>query len=157
MFVFHLIIVSKPTLDSWSSLETQYIQRLQPWAKLKLHIVKQVPFHSIDERVKVLAEEGKAIRRILPKVAYVIACDEHGNEYASTDFATKLELWSEHHTKPIVYIIGGPLGLDPTLIKQADAQLALAKWTFSHDLAQIVLLEQLYRACTITAGKTYHY
>jgi len=157
MFQFTIITVSHPSAGPWAELQQEYLKRLQAFARCHVQVVKQVKFSSPSEREQVQKQEVIAIQKFIPDHATIIACDECGKEYTSQKFSQQLETWSIQHTQPIVFVIGGPLGLHSSLLTQADAKLAFSQFTFPHDLAQVVLLEQLYRACTITTGKTYHY
>lgn len=157
MFQFHIITVSHPSVGPWEELQREYIKRLQLFARCQIQVVKQVKFNSVNERESVQKQEARAIQKILPAQTTIVACDEFGKEYTSKKFSLQLETWSIQQTQPIVFVIGGPLGLHKTFLEQAHAKLAFSQFTFPHDLAQILLLEQLYRACTIATGKTYHY
>lgn len=94
------------------------------------------------------------INRLIKPDDFVVACDEHGNNNTSKDFADWLEqiLGSK---KKIVFIIGGAEGLNNLTIK-ANYKLSLSKMTMQHDLARVALLEQIYRASTIIKGEPYH-
>jgi 23S rRNA (pseudouridine1915-N3)-methyltransferase len=63
----------------------------------------------------------------------------------------------ESGVRDIVFVIGGAMGLDESVTGRAHKTIAMSRWTFTHEMARLVLLEQLYRAFTIIKGKTYHY
>jgi len=86
-----------------------------------------------------------------------VALDERGKEFTSHEFAEFLNRLLERGTREIAFVIGGAMGLDETVTQKADTVLALSRWTLTHEMARLVLLEQLYRAFTIIKGKTYHY
>jgi len=99
--------------------------------------------------------EAQSLLNKLPKDAYLIALDEGGKQPSSLEFSAALE--REASTgKTIVFIIGGSWGLDESLLKQANLKFSLGKLTLPHSLARIVLLEQIYRAQMISAGREYH-
>jgi 23S rRNA (pseudouridine1915-N3)-methyltransferase len=97
--------------------------------------------------------EARSLRAALPKRGTVIALSPEGRSFTSQAFTRRLELWSQ----PLgVFVLGGPLGLDPAFQESADAALSLSSMTFPHELARVVLAEQLYRAITILRGVPYH-
>lgn len=126
-----------------------------PLAKLVSHYQKLLKgFARVD------VSEVKEVRRVA-KDAFSVLLTEHGKEYDSPQFAKQLLAWSEHETRPIEFVVAGPFGPQlptPSVGSNGfDATLSLSKLTFPHDVATTVLYEQLYRAMTIVAGKTYHY
>jgi 23S rRNA (pseudouridine1915-N3)-methyltransferase len=70
--------------------------------------------------------------------------------------AARIENWEMQGQKKITFVIGGPLGLSPAILEKADLILSLSPMTFTHEMVRLLLLEQLYRACTIKAGEKYH-
>ncbi|MFH1873748.1 MAG: 23S rRNA (pseudouridine(1915)-N(3))-methyltransferase RlmH [Pseudomonadota bacterium] len=86
----------------------------------------------------------------------LIACDANGEQKTSEQFASLLEAYQKRNIKNLIFFIGGPEGIDSKLKQKADKLLALSKMTFPHELAQAILLEQIYRACTILRGEKYH-
>ena len=87
--------------------------------------------------------------------ANVIACDERGIGMTSHKFASFLQDARER-ARDVAFVIGGAFGLADTLRDRAQTRLALAPWTLPHELARLVLAEQLYRAGTIVRGEPYH-
>jgi len=122
-----------------NELAQELLKRLTPFAKIKGIIVKELT-------PEILKQEG--VKIIL---------SEDGTTHESIPFARTLENWSDHGQKELIFIIAGPFGFDRTLLKHIDHQLSLSPMTFPHEMAYVLLLEQLYRAGTILAGKTYHY
>ncbi|MHB8830759.1 MAG: 23S rRNA (pseudouridine(1915)-N(3))-methyltransferase RlmH [Patescibacteria group bacterium] len=99
--------------------------------------------------------EANSLLNKLPKDVYLIVLDEGGKQLDSQEFSSTLE--REASTgRPVVFIIGGSWGLDNEVLKKADLKLSLGKITLPHTLARIVLLEQIYRAQMISAGREYH-
>jgi 23S rRNA (pseudouridine1915-N3)-methyltransferase len=87
--------------------------------------------------------------------AYRVVCDESGTGLDSRAFADWLQSL-RGHARDVAFIIGGAFGVSDALRQSADRRLALAPWTLSHELARLVLAEQLYRAGTILKGEPYH-
>jgi len=86
----------------------------------------------------------------------IIALTEKGKKMSTTEFTTFLDNNSTHGEE-IVMIIGGPYGLHESILNLANFQLSLSALTFTHEMARLILLEQIYRATTILTGKQYHY
>ena len=99
-------------------------------------------------------KEGKKIEEYLSRrpEARVFLLDERGVELTSEDLAVKLDKINE----PIIFVIGGSLGLEPELLSCFE-KLALSRLTFLHEMTKVVLLEQIYRSIAIIKGKNYHY
>jgi 23S rRNA (pseudouridine1915-N3)-methyltransferase len=87
--------------------------------------------------------------------AYVICCDDHGKEMTSDELAGFLRRRQRDSGTPVVFVVGGFLGLAERVLERADMTLSLSRLTFSHELARVVLLEQVYRALTIVGGRHY--
>jgi 23S rRNA (pseudouridine1915-N3)-methyltransferase len=102
------------------------------------------------------AEEGRAILAAVPPGAPLVALDERGTPLSSRAFAERLGRWQEEGRRTIAFAIGGPDGLEPGVRERADLVLALGRLTLPHELARLVLVEQLYRAHSILAGHPYH-
>ena len=127
----------------------------------KLDIVEvadeKTPEHAsegVERRIK--AKEGERIAKHIRDDAFVIALAIEGQQLTSEELAQKIDGLGVHGTSHIQLIIGGSLGLDPTIVKRADYLLSFSKMTFPHQLMRVILLEQLYRAYKINAGEPYH-
>jgi 23S rRNA (pseudouridine1915-N3)-methyltransferase len=101
------------------------------------------------------AEAAELMRRVPPD-SRIIALDERGRTFSSEEFAETLRRWQAEGVRSAVLLIGGPDGLDPTLVENAALSLSLGRMTLPHGLARAVLAEQLYRAATIIARHPYH-
>ncbi len=88
--------------------------------------------------------------------ARIIACDERGTMFRSGEFAEWLRGERDGAARDLAFLVGGAYGLSPAVLGHADARVALARWTLPHELARLVLVEQLYRAGTILRGEPYH-
>lgn len=137
MYKFHIVTVGNMKKGPLAEMVSHYLKLLRPFAKVKVVNVREV--------------------RKVRKDAFSVLLTEHGKEYFTGDFAAQVAKWSEHETRTIEFVVAGPFGVDKTVEKNFDATLSLSKLTFPHDVATMLLYEQLYRAMTILAGKTYHY
>jgi len=152
-----ILTVSKLKKGPFHELEEKYLKQLSPYSQINVVSIKESTFRSADDRPRVLKEEAERIRSAVPKEALPILLTEFAPTHSSEQFAKQLLDWSEQETKHLCFIIGGPLGIDPYFLEEMRASLSLSPLTFPHELAYIMLLEQLYRASTILSGKTYHY
>ncbi|MHB8844598.1 MAG: 23S rRNA (pseudouridine(1915)-N(3))-methyltransferase RlmH [Nitrospirota bacterium] len=135
----------------------KYLRYLKPYAPSEVRELREEKVHDLRDAPQVRQREAVKIAKALPAGAHVVALDERGREFTSHEFAEFLNRSLERGTREMVFIIGGAMGLDETVTQKADAVLAMSRWTLTHEMARLVLLEQLYRAFTIIKGKTYHY
>lgn len=136
----------------------EYIKRLSAFAKVEVIEVQEVRCGdnpSEAEKQQVLEKEGQRILARLPKGAYVIPLCIEGQAYASADFADCLSGISMQNSS-IAFVIGGSFGLSPAVKAQGKIRLSFGKMTLPHQLARLVLLEQIYRAFCIQANTRYH-
>ncbi len=98
-------------------------------------------------------KEASNIKSRIHKNERIVLLQETGNQLTSKNLSTKL---NEFNNDRIVFIIGGANGLDPDLNKVASWDLSLSKFTFPHEIARLLLVEQIYRAQTISEGSPYH-
>ena len=105
-------------------------------------------------RVEVVeVREDEALERRIPERAYVVLLDAGGRELSSEAFAAFLEE-RRQGGRDVCFVLGGPFG---TAVERRDAKLSLGPMTLPHQLARVVLLEQLFRAHKILAGEPYHH
>lgn len=156
MFHLHLIYIGKLKESYWRDAEAEYLKRLRPYAKITVTEITEEPFRDEAGREKTQEKEAAKIEKHLSPDDTIIACDEHGKNFSSTAFAKFLGDSSTRGER-LVMIIGGPLGLHPSILSRARHRISLSPLTFTHQMARIILLEQLYRSATILSGKPYHY
>lgn len=105
---------------------------------------------------KRMIEESIALANVMPDGAVTIMLDERGDSLSSADFADQFRKWRDAGVPAAVFIIGGPDGLSASLRDKARLKLAFGAATWPHQMARIMLLEQIYRAITILSGHPYH-
>ena len=98
-------------------------------------------------------KEENTIREIISKNEILVTLNENGQSFTSKQLATKL---LNSHNQNIIFVIGGAFGLAPSLNYFASWQLSLSPLTFPHEIARLLLIEQIYRAKSITQGIPYH-
>lgn len=108
---------------------------------------------STDQRK---TEEAKNISNAIPDGAYVVVLDEHGKNISSPQLSQKLKQVQEDGIRCICFLIGGADGHGELLRKRADLGLSFGRLTWPHQIARLMLVEQLYRTTTILSGHPYH-
>ena len=132
-----------------------YGQRLKPFFRLALKSVREEREGKSLGAETVKSREGERLKAQIPPKAYVVALDPQGKEFTTEEFAVWLSK-REENGRPLIFLIGGHLGLDEAALSGAQEKLALSRLTLTHELSRLVLLEQLYRAKTILLGHPYH-
>jgi 23S rRNA (pseudouridine1915-N3)-methyltransferase len=105
---------------------------------------------------EVARREGERILRASPKDAFAVALDVNGDPAGSESLARRLSELGLSGRSRVAFWIGGAFGLAPEVLQAADWRLSLSALTFPHELARLILLEQIYRAFTIIRGESYH-
>ena len=125
------------------------------WIKSGINLYKRrIPNLSITEiKDSDINKEADAIRSLIKSNEYKIALCEEGELLTSLDLATKMQKLS---SKRLVFLIGGANGLSSSIKNAADFRLSLSPLTFPHEIARLLLIEQLYRANNIAQGGPYH-
>ncbi len=135
----------------------KYLRYLKPYVDIELRDLKEEKIHDLREAPLVRKREADKILKAVPAGAFLCALDERGHEFTSHEFAQFLNNQLESGVREMAFATGGAMGLDESITERANKVVALSRWTFTHEMARLVLLEQLYRAFTIIKGKTYHY
>ena len=151
-------ILAVGRLKGWAADGAEdYLKRLRRYFPVE---VLEVPEEDLNRRspTEVLSVEATKLLRRLPEGAYVVVLDrEKGRRFSSEDLARSLEDLGLSGSSHVVFVLGGPLGLSPEVLRKADARFSFGSITLPHALARVVLLEQLYRAAKINRGEKYHY
>ncbi|MFA6416864.1 MAG: 23S rRNA (pseudouridine(1915)-N(3))-methyltransferase RlmH [Patescibacteria group bacterium] len=148
-----IVAYGKIKQENFRALEIEYLKRLQPYARLKITELKAEAFSkSGQEAAKRI--EGERLQNYLSayKSENIFLLAERGEEFDSVEFSKKINSLAG----TLILVIGGTLGYSPEIFK-AYKKISLSKLTFPHELARVILLEQLYRAAAIDNQKAYHY
>lgn len=153
-----VIAVGKLKEAYYTKAQEEYLKRLKIYLKLEINEVDDLPCPekaspALEELV--LKQEAASIKNLLSPKDYVITLDRRGKEMSSLQLAEMLNQRA-FYSDPLVFIIGGSLGLDEDLIKTAKLNLSFSQLTFPHQMFRIMLLEQVYRAVKINKGEPYH-
>lgn len=144
-----LIAIGRAGRTPEAELVARYAERLRP----KLRLVELPDGHGAPLECR--RREGAALLAALPAHALAVALDLGGRALDTEAFAAQLTRWLEAG-RPLAFLVGGAEGLDPAVLARADAVLSLGAMTWPHQLARVMLAEQLYRARSIALGHPYH-
>jgi len=131
---------------------SDYQKRLPRQWQFKVHEVAQANLGSTNKNKE---KEGQSLMACVPPKAHTVALDNRGKSWSTKELATELNQWQELG-KPVSLLIGGPDGLDETTFKRADQRWSLSPLTFPHPLVRVVVIEQIYRAYSLTINHPYH-
>ena len=132
-----------------------YAKRLKPLVQLSLKSVREEKEAGGLRPEALKAKEGERLQAQAPVKSYLVALDPGGQEFTTEEFAGWLGQ-REVAARPLAFLIGGHWGLAEAVLAAADERVALSRLTLTHELARLILLEQLYRAMTIRMGHPYH-
>lgn len=136
----------------------EYIKRLGAYSKIKIIEINEERAGDnpgSNEIKAIIEKEGERIAAKIPKGAVVIPLCIEGREYSSPDFSRLIENISLE-TSQLCFVIGGSFGLSDTIKSMGKYRLSFGKMTLPHQLARMVLLEQIYRAFSISNHSKYH-
>lgn len=137
----------------------EFEKRLRPYVKLQVIEIadEKRPLAAPPSLESAAMEkEGERILGALPENAFVIALDVTGQAWSSVELAGALREWELAGNNQLAFVIGGDLGLSPAVLSRSNLRLSLSKMTFTHPMARLLLLEQVYRAFRIKSGEPYH-
>jgi 23S rRNA (pseudouridine1915-N3)-methyltransferase len=147
--IFRFIWVGRTRNKEYKALTQEYLSRLGHFVRYEVAEVRDAS-----------GSEGKSIegKRILDKVnqsSFVCLLDVKGRSLSSHELAGEVERWQNAGIKEVAFVIGGADGVSREVAERADSTLSLSFLTFTHEMARVVLVEQLYRAYTIIKGFPY--
>jgi len=152
----HLVFVGKTNSAEADAGIKRYLDRIRHTIPTEVHIVRAEKITRKSEQNRIREVESDRILSLVPAQGFLIVWDERGKQLDSRAFAQLLERLRDGGTQSIWMVVGGPLGVGPDLRERADRLLSLSKMTFPHDLARLIVVEQIYRAFTILRGEPYH-
>lgn len=150
-----LIVIGKMRGSMFEAASREYLERLRHYVEIEAveintHLGKGKP----EAQAKVA--EGRELKALWRADARQVALHAAGRELDSESFARWVQRWTQTGIRKIDFILGGAAGLSEEILPAVHERLSLSKLTLAHELARVVLLEQLYRACTILRREKYH-
>lgn len=146
-------VVGKPRHAALAEAISEYETRAARYWPLVVHEVREERARSVSSSI-VREREGERLSERAAK-AQVVACDPGGRSFNSEEFAEWLQKQRESD-RDTAFVIGGAFGLADDLLARAAMKISLAPWTLPHEIARLVLAEQLYRAGSIVRGEPYN-
>ena len=154
-----VLCVGKLKEDYWRDAVAEYRKRLGAFCKMTVVEVEEERLPSEPSAAQIahtLEMEGKRLLSKIPTGAAVAALCIEGKALDSETLSTRIADWGVQGKSDIVFIIGGSFGLSPAVKAAASLRLSMSSMTFPHQLARVMLLEQIYRAFQILGGGKYH-
>lgn len=139
--------------SSWEEICGSYRRRIEHFTPIRDLPVKTK--HNPDDPQR-RRGEGEALLAALPKPSYIVALDSRGKLFDSPAWAARLEEVRTEWPHAVAFVLGSDLGLDPAVVSAARLVLSFGPFTLSHELARVVLYEQIFRALSMSAGMSYH-
>ncbi len=154
-----IIAVGRLKEKPFRAMADEYLKRLSRYGRFREIELPDLPepanaSPALEEQVR--RREGEAILKAIRPGDYVVCLTIPGKPWDSVGLSKHLDRLSANGAGEIVFVIGGSLGLSPDVTARADEELSMSAMTFPHQLARVMLLEQLYRCCRISAGERYH-
>jgi len=146
---FRFVWVGRTKDNSFLDLQKNYLRRLSHFVKCEIVEIRDAAGSNSKET------EGKRILEKLNQNTFVCLLDVAGRSLSSHDVAREIEKWQNSGLKEVSFVIGGADGISAEVASRADLMLSLSFLTFTHEMARVVMLEQLYRAYTIIKGFPY--
>ena len=137
----------------------EYQKRLSTYCRLNIIELspKKLPDSPSQSEINnALEEEARQIKAKIPSGAYVFSMCIEGKQMSSTEFSQKISNLAVDGKSNIVFILGSSFGLSEEIKELSDSNFSLSEMTFPHQMARVMLLEQLYRAFQISSGGKYH-
>ncbi len=150
MISIKLVCVGSLKEKFWRDACEEYVKRLSKFCKLKIVECQQKELDDIQKGINL--ESNNVLENVN---SYSILLDRSGKMLSSEEFAQTIEKLSLNNSE-LTFIIGGSYGVNSQVKNKADMLLSFGKVTYPHNLARVILLEQLYRSFMITSGSKYH-
>jgi 23S rRNA (pseudouridine1915-N3)-methyltransferase len=152
---FRVVVVGKARAQMLAAAIQEYETRAARYWPLEIREVREEPARGATADI-VREREGERLLAAAGAGTLLVACEDEGDARTSPELASWMSAERERATRDVAFVIGGAYGLSPALRAQAAQRLSLSRFTLSHELARLVLAEQLYRAGTIVRGEPYH-
>src|SRR5689334_19054913 len=147
-------VVGKPRDAALAAAIREYETRAARYWPLEVREIREESGRSLSGD-QVRAREAERLAGVVPPAAHIVSCERDGRGMSSEEFAQWVQRRRED-ARDLAFVIGGALGLGDAIQRVTATKLSLAPWTLPHELARLVLAEQLYRAGTIVRGEPYH-
>lgn len=151
-----MLAVGAPKLSGLAAAIRDYESRISHYFKFEVIEIRSQRIMPGADRRSMVDKESESLLAQVPTGLEIVAVDERGVSWSSEQLADYLEELAVLGRPGVAFLIGGSLGLSEFLRRKADRVLSLSSFTLPHELARLVLSEQIYRAGTIQRGEPYH-
>ena len=151
-----VVAVGKLKERFWSDACAEYLKRLQPYARVTVKEVADVDPGRAGGVDAAREKEGTSLLSALAETSYVILLDIDGKQRSSVEFSQRLDALALAGKSDLAFVIGGSDGVSDAVRRRSNETLSFGRITLPHNLARVVLLEQVYRAMKISRGEPYH-
>lgn len=148
--------IGKTKDPSWAAMEETYLKRLRRFFPTERDSVRDLKKTDRHQEAAQSSREVRSIKKKLSAGAYRVVLDEGGKQYNSREFASFLQRRINQGSSEVTFVAGGHQGLPDRIKDLGNLRLSLSRLTLPHELARILLLEQVYRALSILRGLPYH-
>lgn len=153
---YAVVAVGKLKEKFWVQACAEYVKRLGAYAKVEMREVADIDPARAGGVEASRAREGQEILAAIPARSHVILLAIDGKQRSSEQFSAHLDELALRGKSDLTFVIGGSDGVSPEVRARANETFSFGSITLPHNLARVVLLEQLYRACKISRGEPYH-
>lgn len=151
-----IVAVGKLKERFWTDACAEYLKRLRPYANVTVKEIQDVDPARAGGVDGARDKEGAAILAAIPERSHVILMAIQGKERSSVEFSQHIDDLGVRGVSDITFVIGGSDGASRAVYDRANEQFSFGRITLPHNIARVVLLEQIYRACKISRGEPYH-
>jgi len=134
-----------------------YVKRLTFYIPFEMKVIPDIKNRSSLSTELQKEKEGQLILNQVSSGDFLILLDEHGTEFSSVAFSKWIEKKMIAGTRQLIFVIGGPYGFSNIVYQRSDIKISMSKLTFSHQMARMIFVEQIYRAMTIIKNEPYHH
>jgi 23S rRNA (pseudouridine1915-N3)-methyltransferase len=152
----HLIWPRSTADAELAAVGERYFNRIKHFLPIEVTEVAPQRGRQSENDVTIMRADSARLLAAIPQQGHVVALDERGRSIDSLKFAKWLERLTIDQPHGVIFVMGGDVGLDQSVRQRADDVLSLSAMTLPHQLARVVLLEQIYRACTLMRNIPYH-
>jgi 23S rRNA (pseudouridine1915-N3)-methyltransferase len=152
VLAIHFVWVGKKNEGEYAQGVERYLARIRAWARIEVHVIRPEKERSPEAARR----EGGRILKALGEDSRVVVLAPEGKMKTSTEFSRMLAAHRDRNPHPIAFVVGGASGLSGEVLSRADELLSLSPLTFPHQIARLLLVEQVYRALSMSAGLRYH-
>ena len=151
-----LLVIGKTNENYLLDALLKYQKRLKHYIRFDIFEIPYIKNIKKKSSLELKKKEGELILKHVKSTDHLVLLDEKGKDFTSVEFADKLQAWMLSGKKRLVFVCGGAYGFSDEIYKRQNEKLSLSKMTFSHQMARVFFIEQVYRAYTILNNEPYH-